>query len=75
MLLTPFDIERAASDIVSYWETSDLPDADKEKILEMVKDYYEGKNEYLCDQYLSALTTRTLDSNVPKTGFENKQHG
>lgn len=72
MLLTPQMIETAASNIVDFWSTSELADIDKQKILEMVKDYYANKDEYIHDQYLSALTDRTINANVPQTGFENK---
>ena len=73
MLITPQQIEEAASRIVEYWNESTLPDADKNKILEMVKEYYESKDEYLHDQYLAALTKRTVDQNVPQTGFERSK--
>lgn len=72
MLMTPQMIETAANDIVSFWDNSELADVDKQKILEMVKDYYANKDEYMYDQYLAGLTTRTIDSNVPHTGFEKK---
>lgn len=71
MLITPQQIEKAAQDIVSFWEQSDLPAADKTKILEMVKDFYDDKNEHLIDQYFAKLTERTLIRNTAETGFEN----
>ena len=71
MLLTPQQIEKAASDIVSFWETSELPDTDKAKILQMVTEYYESKNEYVFEQYLAALCGRTYDRRVPSTSFES----
>ena len=70
-LITPQQIESAASDIVEFWATSSLPDKDKAKILEMVKDYYESKNEYLHDQYLGGLTDRVISKHQPETSFEN----
>ena len=73
MLVTPQQIEEAASQIVKFWDESSLPDADKNKILEMVQEYYESKDEYLHDQYLAALTKRTVDQNVPQTGFERSK--
>jgi len=72
MLLTPQQIEKAAQDIVAFWNRSVLPDADKAKILEMVQDYYASKDEYLVDQYLAGLTQRTIDRNAPQTDFENQ---
>jgi len=70
MLLTPQQIESAAANIVEFWHTSELPEKDKAKILEMVKDYYESKDEYLHDQYLRGLTDRVVSKHVPATGFE-----
>ena len=70
MLLTPQVIEKAATDIVGFWEESELPDTDKAKILEMVQNYYEDRNEHLVDQYLRALCERTINTRVPQTGFE-----
>lgn len=71
MLLTPQQIEKAANDIVTYWKESELPETDKQKILEMVKGFYEDRNEHFFDQYFAALTNRTIEKNVPQTGFEN----
>ena len=71
MLLTPQQIEKAAEDIVDFWNSSELPDKDKTKILEMVKEYYESKNEYLHDQYLGGLTTRVISKHQPETSFED----
>lgn len=71
MLLTPQDVAKAANDIVSFWQESELSDTDKEKILTMVQDYYEAKDEYVHEQYLAALTKRTVEKRVPKTGFES----
>lgn len=71
MLITPQQIEKAAVDIVDYWETSEANDEDKLKILEMVKDFYNDRNEHIIDQYLSQLTSRVIERNVPQTGFEN----
>ena len=72
MILTPQQIENAARDIVDFWTQSELPENDKAKILEMVQEYYGSKDEYLHEQYLSALTKRTIESNVPQTGFETR---
>lgn len=63
-------IEEAATDITRYWTRSQLPDTDKQKILEMVKEYYETKNEHIHDQYFAGLTARTIEKHVPQTGFE-----
>lgn len=71
MLITPQQIEKAATDIVDFYENSDLPPGDKKKILEMVNSYYEDKNEHLVDQYLGALTKRTIASKFPETSFES----
>lgn len=69
-LLKPSDIANAATDIATFVETSDLADKDKQKILEMVRDYYVDKNEHIIDQYLATLAQRTVDKNFPQTGFE-----
>lgn len=69
-LLKPSDIANAATDIATFVETSDLADKDKQKILEMVRDYYIDKNEHIIDQYLATLAQRTVDKNFPQTGFE-----
>jgi hypothetical protein len=69
-LLKPSDIANAATDIATFIETSELADKDKQKILEMVRDYYQDKNEHIIDQYLTTLATRTLDKHFPQTGFE-----
>lgn len=71
MLLTPQMIEQAAKDIVRFWTQSELPDNDKQKILEMVRDFHGEKNEYLFDQYLSTLADRTLIRHTAETGFED----
>jgi hypothetical protein len=72
-ILTPQQIEAAAKDIVNFWENSELPDNDKSKILEMVRDYYEEKNDYVFEQYLAQLCQRTIDKRVPRTGFERDE--
>ena len=69
-LLKPSDIAEAASDIANFVSQSDLADNDKQKILEMVRDYYNDKNEHIIDQYLSMLAQRIIDKNYPQTGFE-----
>lgn len=69
-LLKPTDISDAATDIATFVDTSTLADKDKQKILEMVRDYYNDKNEHIIDQYLSMLAQRTLDKHFPQTGFE-----
>ena len=71
MILTPQQIENAATDIVEFWENSSLPDADKAKILTMVKEYYEDKNDFVYEQYLAQLTQRTIDRRVPQTKFDD----
>lgn len=71
LILTPQHIEQAATDIVEFWEGSNLPDADKAKILTMVKEYYEDKNEFVYEQYLAQLTQRTIDRRVPQTKFDD----
>jgi predicted kinase len=70
MIITPQIIEQAAKDIVSFWEASELPDADKAKILEMVKDYYADKDDHVFERYLAELCKRTIDRRVPATSFE-----
>lgn len=72
-ILTPQQIEQAAKDIVSFWDESKLPDTDKTKILEMVKDYYEDSNNHIYEQYLATLCQRTIDRRVPRTGFERDE--
>lgn len=69
-LLKPSDIASAATDIAEFVETSELADKDKQKILEMVRDYYTDKNEHIIDQYLATLAQRTVDKHFPQTGFE-----
>jgi hypothetical protein len=61
LLLTPTEIETAALDILSFWENSKLEDEDKIKILEMVKNYYEDKGEYLHELYLFKIAEGELD--------------
>lgn len=71
MLITPQQVEKAAVDIVDYWNTSDALEEDKIKILEMIRDYYAEKNEHVIDQYLAQLSTRIIERNIPRTGFED----
>lgn len=71
MLLTPRMIEEAAGNIVDFWSSSDLPDSDKTKILEMIRDFYADRNETLVDQYLSGLAERTIIRHTAQTGFES----
>lgn len=70
-LLKPSDIANAATDVATFVETSELADKDKQKILEMVRDYYQDKNEHIIDQYLATLSQRTIDKHFPQTGFES----
>jgi len=69
-LIKPSDIANAATDIATFVDTSELADKDKQKILEMVRDFYADKNEHIIDQYLNMLAQRTLDKHFPQTGFE-----
>lgn len=71
MLVTPKQIEQTAKDIVEFWDKSTLPDADKTKILEMTRDYYQDENNHVFQQYLAALCERTIDRRIPKTSFES----
>lgn len=71
MLITPQQIEDTANAIVTFWDSSQMSDNDKKKILEMTRDYYAEKNEYIFDQYLSELAKRQIDRHAPPTGFEN----
>ena len=70
-LLKPTDIASTATDIANFVETSELSDKDNQKILEMVRDYYQDKNEHIIDQYLATLAHRTIDKHFPQTGFES----
>jgi hypothetical protein len=69
-LLKPSDISNVATDIATFIDNNELAVKDKQKILEMVRDYYQDKNEHIIDQYLAMLAQRTLDKNFPQTGFE-----
>jgi hypothetical protein len=70
-MITPQQVEQTAKDIVNFWDESTLPDGDKHKILEMVKDYYTDENNHVFQQYLAQLCERTIDRRVPRTGFES----
>ena len=70
-MITPQEIEKTATDIVNFWDESELPDVDKQKILEMIKDYYEDENNHIFQQYLAQLCQRTIDRRVPRTSFES----
>lgn len=74
-LLCPSDIEKTARDIVEYWDTSPANDADKIKILTMVRDFYADRNETTVDQWFAGLCQRILDRNDPQTGFEDTDEG
>ena len=69
-LFKPSDIAAVATDIATFIDNNELAVKDKQKILEMVRDYYQDKNEHIIDQYLAMLAQRTLDKNFPQTGFE-----
>ena len=71
MIITPQQIEETALAIVKYWDESEALPEDKVKVLEMVRDFYTDRNEYVVDQYLAQLTTRIIERNVPRTGFED----
>ena len=71
MIITPQQIEQTALDIVNYWEESKAQEEDKIKVLEMTRDFYQDRNEHIVDQYLSQLTTRVIERNIPRTGFED----
>lgn len=70
MLLTPQMIESAARDIASFWESSELGDVDKSKILDMVHKFYESSDAHFHEQYLGQLTKRLMDRHSPQTEFE-----
>lgn len=70
MIPTPQQLEETAMSIVTFWENSQMNDNDKKKILEMTRDYYAEKNEFVFDQYLSELCNRQLNKYAPPTGFE-----
>ena len=70
MIITPQKIEQAAKDIVGFWDESELPDTDKQNILEMVGEYYSDKDDHVFERYFAELCTRTIDRRVPKTDFE-----
>lgn len=70
-MITPQQIEKTAKDIVNFWNESELPDADKTKILMMTRDYYIDENNHTYQQYLGTLCERTIDRRVPRTGFES----
>jgi len=70
-MITPQQIEEAAKAIVNFWDESSLPDNDKQKILEMTKDYYSDENNHVFQQYLAQLCERTIDRRVPRTSFES----
>ena len=72
MMITPQDIEKTALNIVNFWDESELPDADKEKILKFTQDYYTDENAHVFHQYLAQLCQRTIDRRVPRTGFESE---
>jgi hypothetical protein len=55
MLITPSEIEKVALDITTYWDKSQLSDDDKKSVLTMIMDYYNDKNEYVYEKYLSKL--------------------
>ena len=73
MIITPQQVEKTAIDIVNYWEESEALSEDKVKVLEMVRDFYTDRNEHIIDQYLAQLTTRVIERNVPRTGFEDEK--
>lgn len=70
-MITPQQIEQTAKSIVDFWDESKLPETDKEKILQMTKEYYEDENAHVFQQYLATLCQRTLDKRVPRTSFES----
>ena len=72
-LITPTQIEATAKDIVEFWETSELPDGDKTKILQMTQEFYTDENSHIFQQYLAQLCQRTIDKRVPRTGFESDE--
>lgn len=72
MLITPGEVEKAAKDIIGYWEKSDLSDTDKRKILQMVFEFYTDRNEHNVDQWLAHLTQREIMKNDPELGDGNE---
>lgn len=74
-LIKPSDIANAAKDIANFTSSSELSNKDNQKILEMVRDFYQDKNEHIIDQYLATLAQRTIDRHFPQTGFENNDDG
>ena len=57
-LIGPSEIQRIAEDIANFWETSELSEEDKLKILNMTKDYYKDRNLTAVDAWLAQLCQR-----------------
>jgi|TARA_R110000851_G_scaffold24755_2_gene71447 hypothetical protein len=69
-LIGPSEIQRIAEDIANFWETSELSEEDKLKILNMTKDYYKDRNLTAVDAWLAQLCEVIINKNVGATGFE-----
>lgn len=74
-LIKPSKVAETAKDIATFVENSELTSKDNQKILEMVRDYYQDRNEHIIDQYLATLAQRTIDRYFPQTGFETNDDG
>lgn len=72
-LMKPSDILDTANDIVAFAKRDNVSETDKQKILKMLQDHYNDRNETIVDQWMSQLIGRTLDKHFPDTDIEKDE--
>ena len=70
MLIKPSDVYDVAKDALQFVQKEDISKTDKKVILEMCRDYYQEKNQYVVDQWLAQFLQRLIDKNFPPTSLE-----
>lgn len=68
----PTDLENVMNDIISFFETSNSPDKEKIRILEIIAEYYEERNMTTVDQILGQLARAAIRKTEQMELFDAK---
>lgn len=68
----PTDLENVMNDIISFFETSNSPDKEKIRILEIIAEYYEERNMTTVDQILGQLARAAIRKTEQMELFDEK---
>jgi len=59
-LIGPFAVEKLLREITEYWNKSKAPEKEKQRILELVQEFYEARNITELDGVIANLTRGVL---------------